>query len=138
MIEDSAPDSVAHAAGRPASPRSSARQACPYSRSTTVPPPWAALPATNPDPASVGLTTSNLAYVIYTSGSTGRPKGVLIEHGALAQHCVECQEFYGLTQEDRVLQFASLSFDAAIEQILPPLLSGARVVLRDVHALDVE
>ncbi|HTJ89099.1 MAG TPA: amino acid adenylation domain-containing protein [Acidocella sp.] len=93
--------------------------------------PWAARPATNPEPASIGLTTSNLAYVIYTSGSTGSPKGVLIEHGALAQHCVECQEFYELTPEDRVLQFASLSFDAAIEQILPPLLSGARVVLRD-------
>jgi amino acid adenylation domain-containing protein len=94
-------------------------------------PPWAAVPATNPEPTSIGLTRSNLAYVIYTSGSTGTPKGVLIEHGALAQHCLECQEFYGLTPEDRVLQFASLSFDAAIEQILPPLLSGARVVLRD-------
>jgi arthrofactin-type cyclic lipopeptide synthetase C len=96
-------------------------------------PPWAALPDTNPDPASIGLTPSNLAYVIYTSGSTGRPKGVLIEHGPLAQHCVERQGFYGLTPEDRVLQFASLSFDAAIEQILPPLLSGARVVLRDTR-----
>jgi amino acid adenylation domain-containing protein len=96
-------------------------------------PPWAVRPATNPEHASVGLTGSNLAYVIYTSGSTGRPKGVLIEHGPLAEHCVECQEFYGLNQEDRVLQFASPSFDAAIEQILPPLLSGARVVLRDAQ-----
>jgi amino acid adenylation domain-containing protein len=96
-------------------------------------PPWAALPATNPDHASIGLTPSNLAYVIYTSGSTGKPKGVLIEHGPLAQHCAECQEFYGLTPQDRVLQFASLSFDAAIEQILPPLLRGARVVLRDAQ-----
>ena len=72
------------------------------------------------------MTSANLAYVIYTSGSTGRPKGVLIEHGPLALHCRECQEFYELTPEDRVLQFASPSFDASIEQILPPLLSGAR------------
>ena len=99
-------------------------------------PPWAACPATNPEPASIGLTISSLAYIIYTSGSTGTPKGVLIEHRALVQHCVECREFYGLTSEDRVLQFASLSFDAAIEQIIPPLLSGARVVLREAVVWD--
>jgi arthrofactin-type cyclic lipopeptide synthetase C len=91
---------------------------------------WAQMPDTNPNPRVIGLTPQHLAYVIYTSGSTGRPKGVLIEHGALAPHCVECREFYALTPEDRVLQFASPSFDPAIEQILPPLLSGARVVLR--------
>jgi amino acid adenylation domain-containing protein len=75
-------------------------------------------------------TAKNLAYMIYTSGSTGRPKGVLVEHGPLTEHCLECRDFYGLTSKDRVLQFASLSFDAALEQILPPLLSGACVVLR--------
>ena len=77
------------------------------------------------------VKSNHLSYMIYTSGSTGHPKGALIEHGALVQHCVECQQFYGLTSKDRVLQFASLSFDAAIEQILPPLLSGACVVLRE-------
>ena len=69
--------------------------------------------------------------MIYTSGSTGKPKGVLVEHGPLAQHCLECQHFYELKASDRVLQFASPSFDVALEQILPPLLSGATVVLRD-------
>ena len=72
-----------------------------------------------------------LAYMIYTSGSTGIPKGVMIEHGGLVQHCVECGKAYGLTSEDRVLQFASLSFDTAIEEILPSLVSGASVVLRE-------
>ncbi|HEY1856005.1 amino acid adenylation domain-containing protein [Acidocella sp.] len=99
-------------------------------------PPWAASPVTNPEPAAAGLTPANLAYMIYTSGSTGTPKGVLIEHRALVQHCLECRDFYGLTPEDRVLQFASLSFDAAIEQILPPLLSGACVVLREALVWD--
>ncbi len=77
------------------------------------------------------ISATNLAYMIYTSGSTGRPKGVLVENGALLQHCLECREFYGLSTKDRVLQFASISFDVAIEQLLPPLLSGATVVLRD-------
>ncbi|MCK1708171.1 condensation domain-containing protein, partial [Bradyrhizobium sp. 143] len=41
---------------------------------------WAKLPASDPDPRALGLTSRHLAYVIYTSGSTGTPKGVMIEH----------------------------------------------------------
>ncbi|MCA1568630.1 MAG: amino acid adenylation domain-containing protein [Acidobacteria bacterium] len=73
---------------------------------------------------------ANLAYVIYTSGSTGRPKGVGVSHEAAAAHFNAMQEEYELRAEDRVLQFASMSFDVSLEQILPPLLLGARVVLR--------
>ncbi len=71
----------------------------------------------------------HLAYIIYTSGSTGQPKGVLIEHGALANHCRTMQDTYGLTASDHVLQFAALNFDVSLEQLLPPLLAGATVVL---------
>ena len=72
-----------------------------------------------------------LAYVIYTSGSTGKPKGVGVSRRALAAHCLEMGRHLGLSAEDRVLQFASLSFDVSLEQLLPPLISGSRVVLRD-------
>jgi non-ribosomal peptide synthetase component F len=78
-------------------------------------------------------TANHLAYMIYTSGSTGTPKGVLVERGALVQHCLECRDFYHLSSCDRVLQFASLSFDPTIEQILPPLFSGACVILRETE-----
>ncbi len=77
------------------------------------------------------VTAENLAYVIYTSGSTGKPKGVLITHGAIANHCRDIILHYELTANDRVLQFATLAFDAALEQILPTLMVGARLVLRD-------
>jgi amino acid adenylation domain-containing protein len=77
------------------------------------------------------VTPDDLAYVIYTSGSTGTPKGTLIEHQAIARHCADIQAYYQLTAADRVLQFSSLSFDTALEQILPPLISGAAVILRD-------
>jgi amino acid adenylation domain-containing protein/non-ribosomal peptide synthase protein (TIGR01720 family) len=73
---------------------------------------------------------ANLAYVIYTSGSTGRPKGVGVSHETAAAHFSAIQEQFGLCADDRVLQFASLSFDVSLEQILPPLLLGARVALR--------
>ncbi|HEY0604050.1 MAG TPA: amino acid adenylation domain-containing protein, partial [Herpetosiphonaceae bacterium] len=87
-------------------------------------------PTTTPAyPAS----SQQLAYVIYTSGSTGTPKGVAVSHAALVDHAATIQQVYGLSPSDRVLQFASPSFDVSIEQIVPPLLSGACVVLRDAE-----
>lgn len=76
----------------------------------------------------------HLAYVIYTSGSTGKPKGVMVEHGRLANHCRDMRRHYRLTPADRVLQFASLSFDPSLEQILTALMAGARLVLREGDA----
>jgi amino acid adenylation domain-containing protein/non-ribosomal peptide synthase protein (TIGR01720 family) len=70
------------------------------------------------------------AYLIYTSGSTGRPKAVAVSHEALAMHCEALGRYYNLQADDCVLQFASFSFDAAIEQWLLPLLYGAEVVIR--------
>jgi len=78
-----------------------------------------------------GVKADNLAYVIYTSGSTGQPKGVLIEHQALASHCLTIIDHYQLRHSDRVLQFASLNFDASLEQMLPTLSVGASLCLRD-------
>ena len=71
----------------------------------------------------------NLAYIIYTSGSTGQPKGVLVSHGSIAEHCRDAVKFYELEPADRVLQFASISFDLSLEQILPTLIVGARLVV---------
>ena len=69
------------------------------------------------------------AYLIYTSGSTGQPKGVLVEHGALAGRVRWMREEYGLSPDDRVVQFASLSFDAHAEELYPALTAGASVLL---------
>ena len=80
----------------------------------------------NPD---LPIAPESLAYIIYTSGSTGRPKGVAVEHLSIAQHCQTIQACFELATQDRVLQFASLSFDASLAQILPPLSAGAAIVL---------
>ena len=56
----------------------------------------------------------NPAYVIYTSGSTGTPKGVAVAHGSIANFARwACDDFVDADSEQRVLQLASLRFDAS-------------------------
>jgi amino acid adenylation domain-containing protein len=77
-----------------------------------------------------GVRPENLIYVIYTSGSTGAPKGVMLEHRALVTHSLAFARRFGLGPEDRVLQFAPLSFDVSAEEIFPTLITGGTLVLR--------
>jgi amino acid adenylation domain-containing protein len=69
------------------------------------------------------------AYVSYTSGSTGVPKGVAVTHANLAARVRWMADAYELGPDDRIVQFASLSFDAHAEEIFPALAAGARVVM---------
>ncbi|CAG0985192.1 hypothetical protein ARNL5_02802, partial [Anaerolineae bacterium] len=72
----------------------------------------------------------HLAYIIYTSGSTGQPKGVEISQRALVNHALILKQVFEQGSIARVLQFISLNFDAAAEEIFPPLISGAALILR--------
>ncbi|MDB6038273.1 MAG: hypothetical protein JWM99_2114 [Verrucomicrobiales bacterium] len=78
------------------------------------------------------------AYLIYTSGSTGKPKGVIVPHRAIAIHSADVRHQYGLSARDRVLQFSSFNFDASFEQMLPPLLSGACLVVRGKEVWNIK
>ena len=82
------------------------------------------------------VTAENLAYVIYTSGSTGRPKGVEITHGSLVNFTLSTCDVLALSDKDRILQFASISFDTAVEEIFPCLIRGATLVLRTDSVLE--
>ncbi|MEO0967771.1 MAG: amino acid adenylation domain-containing protein [Cyanobacteria bacterium J06639_18] len=81
------------------------------------------------------VQANNLVYTIYTSGSTGKPKGVAIEHRSLVNFIQAALIEYDISASDRILQFASISFDAAAEEIYPCLSCGATLVLRTEEML---
>ncbi|MBO3458249.1 amino acid adenylation domain-containing protein [Aetokthonos hydrillicola Thurmond2011] len=81
------------------------------------------------------VTLENLAYVIYTSGSTGKPKGVLLQHRGLSNLAEAQIEVFNLQPSNRILQFASLSFDASIFEIVMALRTGATLYLANKESL---
>jgi aspartate racemase len=90
---------------------------------------WEAIASESGENPINATTPENVAYVIYTSGSTAQPKGVLLSHGSIADHCRSAQKYYELDASDGVLQFASLSFDVSLEEVLPTLIVGAKLVV---------
>ncbi|HVG21767.1 MAG TPA: amino acid adenylation domain-containing protein [Blastocatellia bacterium] len=87
------------------------------------------------DNPRVSMAARDLAYVIYTSGSTGNPKGVMVEHRSVVNYVNFAATEFDIKPGDRVLQFASISFDTSAEEIYPCLTRGATLVLRDDSVL---
>ncbi|MFI7539633.1 AMP-binding protein, partial [Streptosporangium sp. NPDC049376] len=85
----------------------------------------AAQPDTNPGhPAD----PERVFYIPYTSGSTGRPKGTLVPHRAINGFFTDVH--YATWGPDAVtLLHSALSWDGNLVEILPPLLTGGRVVV---------
>ena len=73
-------------------------------------------------------TGGDAAYVVYTSGSTGRPKGVVTPHRAVLR-LTQGAGYARLDPGRRVLQLASVGFDAATFEVWGPLLTGGTCVI---------
>ncbi|MCW5588647.1 MAG: amino acid adenylation domain-containing protein [Legionellales bacterium] len=70
-----------------------------------------------------------LAYIIYTSGSTGKPKGVMIEHRTLTNLVTQIRKPHQLHSAARVLQFASMNFDASVCEWASTFAAGATLIV---------
>src|SRR5206468_9138995 len=81
------------------------------------------------------LRLQHPAYLIYTSGSTGTPKAVLISHEGMATLAGTQIQCLGLSEQARVLQLSSSSFDAMVMEVLMAFTSGAALVIPDHPAL---
>jgi amino acid adenylation domain-containing protein len=84
---------------------------------------------------AVDVPPDRLAYVLYTSGSTGRPKGSMLTHRGLVNLVASLQAVLRPVARDRVLQFASPSFDVSIFEIAIALAAGATLCLAPAERL---
>lgn len=73
----------------------------------------------------------DIAYIIYTSGTTGNPKGVPITFKALESmiQSIISKEAYDINSKKRILQMASINFDASVLEIFASLYTGATLVV---------
>ncbi|MBB4607806.1 amino acid adenylation domain-containing protein/non-ribosomal peptide synthase protein (TIGR01720 family) [Xanthomonas arboricola] len=81
--------------------------------------------AADPGAPQTGVRPQDPAYVVFTSGSTGRPKGVIVPHCGMINLALSQRELYQVGEGDRVLAFASVSFDGAVWEWLMALANGA-------------
>ncbi|MEV4702014.1 amino acid adenylation domain-containing protein [Actinoplanes sp. NPDC049316] len=81
-----------------------------------------------PESGAAATAADEVAYAIFTSGSTGRPKAVAVTHGGIANRVDWAVAGHGLGPGDRVLHKTSIGFDAAVWEIVAPLIAGATVV----------
>lgn len=66
------------------------------------------------DNPMVEVNPDNLVYVIYTSGFARNPRGVLLEQKGLCNLVHTSMDLMAVNSNSKVIQFASLSFDAAV------------------------
>ncbi len=92
-------------------------------------------PHLNQMPDLEPVEMAETAVILYTSGSSGQPKGVRLPQTAVLSFVHTVIQLYQLNPGDRLLQFASISFDTSLEEICISHLSGSTLVLRTEESI---
>lgn len=79
---------------------------------------------------NIPKSASDVAYIIYTSGTTGNPKGVVISQKSFSDYVTTFKNHFELSDQDKILQQASIAFDTSIEEIFPILTSGGELIIQ--------
>lgn len=86
-------------------------------------------------PALAQFEEGEIGYAVYTSGSTGQPKCVLVRAAPLAPVIEDHVARLSVGPGSRTLQFARLTFDGCVTEILWTLTAGASLVVLDERHL---
>ncbi|MEU1847942.1 non-ribosomal peptide synthetase [Streptomyces sp. NPDC019990] len=92
---------------------------------------WRTTAENRPEPTGTPIVPpqDRVGYAIHTSGSTGEPKCVLVSADPLAGVIEDHVRALELGPECRTLQFARLTFDGCLTEILWTLTAGACLVV---------
>ena len=71
----------------------------------------------------------NALYVLYTSGTTGEPKGVVVEHRNVFNYIQAFKKEFDISENDKMLQNSTVTFDIFTEEFYPVLTSGGTLVI---------
>lgn len=100
--------------------------------------PYSGLESYNDNNPHIDIYTYDPAYIIFTSGTSGNPKGVQVRQEGIINLWQQNQIVKGITNNDKILQFSSLSFDALISELTMSLLSGASLaIIREKYRRDL-
>ncbi len=88
-----------------------------------------------PAPRPLPFADGEIGYAIHTSGSTGTPKCVLVRAAPLAPVVRDHVSRLSVGPGSRTLQFARLTFDGCLTEILWTLTAGACLVVVDEERL---
>ncbi|MBB3815686.1 amino acid adenylation domain-containing protein, partial [Xanthomonas arboricola] len=80
-----------------------------------------------------GLRGDESAYIIFTSGSTGTPKAVVVPWRGVCNLVAQQREVLGAGAGRGVSQFASLTFDASVFEMVMALLTGGALHIVEEH-----
>ncbi|CAF4053007.1 unnamed protein product, partial [Adineta steineri] len=80
-------------------------------------------------PSSLIAKGEEIAYIIFTSGSTGTPKAVQLRQQNFINSILALIRMDTLHENDIVIQIASSTFDAHVQEIVGSLICGATIVM---------